>query len=218
MKHETSKSLYAYWDELRGNRSSALRTDIDPAHIKDHLPLLYTMKQTTAENYEFLLAGTGLFELFGRELTGQDMTRLFSGKEKESIQSLLFSVCEEQTASVVGFEGTTQDGREVNMEMLMLPISHRDDKVRIFGSLSIFDKPHWVGMVPVTSLAITSLRVIWPNNDAHFVDRAPNRRTNNVKASYLPLDKSRLQREIPIPAQTPMTRHGHLRVIEGGAK
>ncbi|MBP0650458.1 PAS domain-containing protein, partial [Mycobacterium tuberculosis] len=89
-----------------------------------------------ARNYRFRLAGTRVCALYGRELKGRDFSTLWTGKDRETIASLLGAITEEAAAVVVGFNGTTDFGRSVAVECLLLPVRQAGPGYqRVLGSV-----------------------------------------------------------------------------------
>ncbi len=73
------EELFAYWAGLRRNGSLPGRRDIDPAPIKRLLPGLCLIDVTQApRDYRVRLAGTGLYGVFGGEITGKGLAEIYN--------------------------------------------------------------------------------------------------------------------------------------------
>ena len=70
------EELFAYWASLRAAGRLPARRDIDPARFKRHLPTV-SLIDVAREPLDFhmRLAGTGLYGVYGREITGRSLWR-----------------------------------------------------------------------------------------------------------------------------------------------
>jgi hypothetical protein len=76
------EELFAYWTKLkRGDRLPG-RRDIDPEGFKRHLPTV-SLVNVIREPLDFRmrLAGTGLYGVYGREITGLGLTDIYPAME-----------------------------------------------------------------------------------------------------------------------------------------
>ncbi len=173
MRHPTSRVLFAYWDTLRGERASPERGEIEPGAIRHVLADTFILDTDGAAPI-VRLAGTRLCALFGRELRGEDFTRLWDGMGRADIERLLRGVMDETTGLVGGLVGTTEAGDEINLEMLLLPLRHHGKThARLLGAISPATIPVWLGARPVEHLRTLSLRMIAPRLQAAEQPLAP---------------------------------------------
>jgi hypothetical protein len=89
------EELFAYWASLR--RASALpgRRDIDPAGFKRHLPTVSLVDvRRDPLDFRMRLAGTGLYGLFGREITGLTLGEVYPETEAREWRERLIRVVE----------------------------------------------------------------------------------------------------------------------------
>ncbi|MGV7033381.1 PAS domain-containing protein [Methylobacterium symbioticum] len=207
MKHQTSRSLHAYWDRLRGARSAPERAEIEPGEIRhilaDSLILEIDMSRRSAQ---LRLAGTRVCALYGRELRGLPLGSLWQPGEPPSWTGaphaeswrVVEIVANDMVGVVMGLRGLTALGESVDLELLLLPLRHRGrTHARMLGTLSAHQLPSWIGLRPLVRLETTSLRVL--AGPALAVDDAPS------------LDR------LPPPANdTAPVRRGHLLVHLGG--
>ncbi|MEZ5841046.1 MAG: PAS domain-containing protein [Hyphomicrobiales bacterium] len=202
MKHASSRRLYDYWSLLRGHRSAPDRSEIDPAHIRDILPDTFILEVTDRAEYIYRLAGTRICSSYCRELKERSFLSLWRDADIESLRRMLDGVRSDGAVAVIGVRGRNERGQETSIEITLLPLSYGGKSHnRILGSHANLDAPYWLGIYPVVSHEITSLRLIWP-------DETP---------SHL---RQRSQEELDaIPALLPImpqARRGHLLVYEGG--
>ncbi len=194
MKYASTRDLYSYWDRLRGTRSAPERVDIDPAAIRRILGETFIVEVDAASTYPFRLAGTRLCALMGHELRGSSFLETWAGADAAEARRLLAAVVDDSAAVVVGVEARSNQGHEIELEMLLLPLRHRGKThSRILGSLTPAQSPYWIGVCPVTSLSICSIRVIFPSE--------------REEAETPPVQPS-----FPVGVR----RVGHLTVVDGG--
>ncbi len=81
MQKTSTKTLFDYWNSLRGARSAPERRDIDPAQIKSALASTFILELDGTREYSFRLAGSHVCSAYARELKG----RSFSGSGTAAI-------------------------------------------------------------------------------------------------------------------------------------
>jgi hypothetical protein len=71
------EELLAYWTSLKVGQSLPGRADLNPEQIKRHLPLV-SLIDVMAGGYRLRLAGTGLFSVYGGEITGRSLAEVYA--------------------------------------------------------------------------------------------------------------------------------------------
>jgi hypothetical protein len=167
VKHSSTRSLYAYWNERRGARAAPDRSEIEPGAIRAVLGDSFILgSETGAQAPTFRLAGTRVCSLFGRELKGEAFDTLWEANHAVAARDLLTIVANEIAGVVAGVTGTTPDGHHVDLELLLLPLRHRGtSQARQIGVLAPLSLPFWLGASPLTVLALKSHRHIGPALD-----------------------------------------------------
>lgn len=214
MKHATTRELYDYWQRLRGSRPAPDRTEIEPSDMRRILGDTFILEADQRLDHRFRLAGTRVCALYGRELKGKDFLSFWQGKDREAIATLLAAVSQDAAAAVFGFEGVSAHGRKLPCEVLVLPVRQKGEGwTRILGSMVPMDDPYWIGIHPIVSQTITSLRLIWPDERPSFL-----RRGDAVAplATTVPTVPIRPPRPIGVVPGLAERRVGHLVVLEGG--
>lgn len=161
MKHQSSRDLFAYWDERRGARVAPERSDIDPAAIRHVLGDTFVLEGDGLNRYRFRLAGTRLCALFARELKGEDFVALWRDSDRDDIRDLLAAVINEKNGVVASASCTPQDDRQLTLplELLLLPFAgHSRGDARILGALAPMALPYWLGAKPIGTLALGVFR------------------------------------------------------------
>ncbi len=74
------EELYAYWSSLRAGRALPIRRCLDPADMKRLLPTVSLTEVIAGEprDYRIRLAGTALYNVYGREITGRSLTEVYN--------------------------------------------------------------------------------------------------------------------------------------------
>ena len=88
-------------------------------------------------------------------------TRNGAKSSREHIEDLLAAVIDEKIGAVAGIIGRTESGDEVELELLLLPLTHAGQtRVRALGVLAPLSPPYWLGEQPVVELELKTLRHI----------------------------------------------------------
>src|SRR5674476_415562 len=153
MKHPSTRALFAYWNEKRGNRPAPERSDIDPAAIRYALGDTFMLAADFVDQLRFRLAGTRVCALFCREIKGEAFAELWSEDSRDKIEALLAIVGDETLGAVAGVTACTADGAEADLEILLLPLAHVGHaRIRALGVLAPVVPPYWLGEKPVVEL------------------------------------------------------------------
>jgi hypothetical protein len=159
MKHASSALVLDYWNDRRRHRPAPERGDIDPAEIRQALGDTFMLAADFVDELRFRLAGTRVCALFGREIKGEAFPAIFSEDSRRQIDELIAVVTNEAVGAVAGLLGTTADGAETEVEMLILPLAHAGHaRIRALGVLAPLSPPYWLGEKPVVELALRTLR------------------------------------------------------------
>jgi hypothetical protein len=192
MKHASTRALFEYWNQRRGRRRAPARADIDPADIRHILGDTFMLSADFAEEIRFRLAGTRICALFSREIKGEAFDSLWGANSSPNAKELLACILDENVGMVAGVVGHTDEGAQVELELLLLPLAFdRRTRVRVLGALTPLIPPYWLGEQPVIGLELRTLR--------------------HVGGKYFRLGAPDFGR----PNEEPQTKHGFL-VYSGG--
>jgi hypothetical protein len=159
MKHATTREVFAYWDNCRGDRPAPERSDIEPGAIRGVLSDTFILSFDQKAGHPFRLAGTRLCTVMGCELKGEPFVDLWTEDSARLIADLLNAIAEETTGLVASVVGTTEDGKTLELELLLLPLGHRGKMpARLLGALSPLRPPYWAGVKPVLELTLSHYR------------------------------------------------------------
>jgi hypothetical protein len=167
MKHASTRALYSYWNERRGNRPAPARADIDPAAIRHALGDTFMLAADFVDELRFRLAGTRVCALFCHEIKGETFSALWGETSHKGMENLLALVTHETRGAVAGVTGRAADGAEVDLEILLLPLAHIGHaRIRALGVLAPVFPPYWLGEKPVVELELGTMRHIGPEMES----------------------------------------------------
>lgn len=191
MKNAATRDLYGYWDHLRGQRPAPERVDIDPAAIRRVLGDTFIVEIEKSHSFPFRLAGTRMCALLGQELRGVSLLERWA--DRAALEDLVMTVSSDMTARVLTVTGSTLQGHELDLELLLLPLHHRGKaNARILGSLTPSETPYWIGLHPIARFDIMSVE--------------------KIRQEETPPQRPARPSALPAGAR----RFGHLTVVEGG--
>ncbi|ALV28439.1 PAS domain-containing protein [Pannonibacter sp. Q-1] len=212
MKHGVNRTLYQYWDELRGTRTAPNRSEIDPGRIRGLLGDTFILEAVDQDTYRYRLAGTRLCSTHCRELKGRNFLRGWGNEDREALASVMAAITEDAAAAVIGVDGHTERNQVLKMEMLLLPLHMPGEgRSRILGASASFERPYWLGLHPILNQSISSLRLIWPDERPSFLTGTPAPRRTAV-----PQIINGGQAHLAAPSMEGTRRVGHLTVYDGG--
>ncbi|HZQ14815.1 MAG TPA: PAS domain-containing protein [Pseudolabrys sp.] len=172
MKHPSTRAVFEYWNKRRGTRPAPERGDIEPSEIRLALGDTFMLAADFVDQLRFRLAGTRVCALFCREIKGEVFSEAFSATSRKPAEELMTIVNEEQVGIVAGIAAHTDEGRDAELEMLLLPLAHSGHaRIRALGVLAPTVPPYWLGAQAVTSLDLVTLRHIGPEVKGRGVPR-----------------------------------------------
>lgn len=178
MKEPTSQQLYAYWNDVRGDRLAPRRFEIEPSRIAAILPDTFILERVDSATFRFRLAGTRICEAFVAEFRGLNILDLLEPIDRATLRHDLATVAGEGGVGLFALEGVSESGKPLMFEMLIVPLIHTNDTVdRLLGSLTPLASPAWLGHEPVTIKRLVSHEIIWPEGRPHAVADAMKRQS-----------------------------------------
>lgn len=219
MQKTSTKTLYNYWNGLRGARSAPDRRDIDPTRIKGALANTFILELNAENEFAFRLAGSHLCTAYCRELKGRSFTRLWHARDRDAMETLVRAVTEDHAVALITFQGTTPIHTKTTFETILLPVRHNGStQSRLLGAMTAIDSPYWLGVQPIMEQRITGLRLIWP-------DEATAEETAREIATSIAQDVAFADGTLTTPIPMAATvfgraarRYAHLAVIDGGRR
>lgn len=164
LKHKTSETLFEYWNDVRGSRTTPPRRfEINPGRIAAILPSTFILERDDADTYRFRLAGTRVCEIFGAELRGTNFLTGWTPADRSALVRHLAALSKQGAVEIIHMEAAPVARASTPFEMLLLPLRHTSDAIdRILGAFSPLDPPHWLGELPLTSKRIIAQELTWP--------------------------------------------------------
>ena len=149
------EELFAYWASRRESGRLPARRAIHPDHIKRHLPTISLIDvvfdpETGRRCYRQRLAGTGLYGVYGREITGQTLDQVYNSQAAQYWNAELDKVVEQKRPGV-GFHNLSWRGAgHLSILWLRMPLaSNGTDVDMILG---------YDALVGVQSSALSGIR------------------------------------------------------------
>lgn len=215
MQKTSTRTLYDYWNSIRGARSAPDRKDIDPTRIRDALAYTFILELDESDKFSFRLAGSHLCTSYCRELKGRSFSTLWHERDSDAMETLIRAVTEDHAVALVTFQGTTALHTKVSFETILMPLRHNGSThTRLLGAMTALDEPYWLGVQPVIEQRITGLRLLWPD-DMGTEDSVREVATNVVND----VSFGGVAAPLAIPAVVygrTARRYAHLAVIDGG--
>jgi hypothetical protein len=118
------EELFAYWAGLRQRGALPRRCDLDPGRIKRLLPTV-SLTQVVREprDYRLRLAGTGLYGVYGGEITGKKLTDVYNSAAADYWREELDRVVEERRPRVGHHSMAWRGASHVTLLWLRLPLA-----------------------------------------------------------------------------------------------
>jgi hypothetical protein len=146
MQQRTNQVLYAYWNDVRGERIAPRRFDVEPSQLGSVLSETFILECGAGQAPAFRLAGTKICDSFGREFRGLEFLDVFRPEDREAITQQLADV-QAQGAVLVLNASVALDVR----------------------AIVAIDAPGWLGSVRLPALEVTATQQVWPDGRPHAV-------------------------------------------------
>ena len=118
------EELFAYWASLRSSGRLPSRADIDPGRFKRHLPTI-SLIDVLQEPLDFRmrLAGTALYGVYGREITGRRLGDVYGGGAADYWRAELAQVVREGRPAVGAHNLAWRGASHLSLLWLRLPLA-----------------------------------------------------------------------------------------------
>lgn len=164
MKNDTSRTLFEYWNKLRGARRAPRRFEIEPARLASILPEAFILERLAFETYRYRLAGTKLCEQFGMELRGRDFLDAWDEEDRFTLKRRLSAMAEQAAVGLFEFEAISPAGQAALFELLIVPLVQKDIVIdRFLGAMSTKAAAPWLGLEHLDRLQLLRHELIWPD-------------------------------------------------------
>ncbi len=164
MQQRTNQVLYAYWNDVRGERIAPRRFDVEPSQLGSVLSETFILECSVGEPPTFRLAGTKICDTFGREFRGAGFLDMFRAADRERITMQLADVQAQGAVLVLEANATLDARRQVKFEILLLPLIHTGTSIsRLLGAVVAVEVPGWLGSERLPPLEVTAHQQVWPD-------------------------------------------------------
>ena len=170
--HPGNRSLFCYWETVRGEAAAPARARIDLKQIADILPGLVIMERSAQmQAYRCRLSGTGITELWGCDMTGRDLREPAGNFERELLARLfdgVFATAQPFSARLRLFP----TGEEpVMAELLGLPVIAQSGETQMLGAVLAMSQRRRQRNVGLRNIQIASTRTI-ATEHRHLAERS----------------------------------------------
>lgn len=119
------EELFGYWASLRRSGRLPGRSDIHPEDFKRLLPTVSLIDVLPGErrDYRLRLAGTGLYSVYGREITGRALGDVYGQRAASYWQAELDKVVEERRPGVGCHSLAWRGAAHMSLLWLRLPLA-----------------------------------------------------------------------------------------------
>jgi hypothetical protein len=118
------EELFSYWAGLRHRGYLPRRSDLDPGQIKRLLPTVSLTQVVGApRDYRLRLAGTGLYGVYGGEITGKKLTDVYNSAAADYWRRELDLVVEERKPRVGHHSMAWRGAAHMTLLWLRLPLA-----------------------------------------------------------------------------------------------
>lgn len=161
--HPVSRSLFSYWNGLRGARGAPSRSEIALRPLAPVLPWIGIVERDIARRqHRWRLAGTGIARLWGDGLAGQPIAGDWSDSHRRALTRALDGVGDRLQPFVARLKAVSAEGEAVGIEFFAAPLeANGGTSIQALCSVVPFRQPHWLGRVAIVEVEVTSLTAIW---------------------------------------------------------
>lgn len=173
MRTASNSTLFAYWNEVRGNRIAPKRFEIEPSQIAEVLPETFILEFVEPSQFFYRLAGTRIGEQFKQELRGTNFVDSWQESDRFGLQRHLMSARKLGVVVQVLMEGCASNGQRAEFEVLILPLQHNGEEInRFLGAFVAINPPAWLGETDIDEFRVLETELTYPADD--FIGLAPH--------------------------------------------
>jgi len=124
------EEIFAYWASKREGAKLPARSSIHPSHFKRHLPTVSLIDvRSNPRDYSLRLAGTGLYSVYGREITGRTLNEVYNAAAADYWRAELDKIVEQKRPGVGVHNFAWRGAGHVSILWLRLPLSSNGEDV-----------------------------------------------------------------------------------------
>jgi hypothetical protein len=122
IRHEETKAVFSLWNAVKRGAKVPARAAIEPRSFARHLSQVCLLEKA-GPDATIRLGGTDVCALFGKELRGVQFGALFTRGARLSVQAALARALTLSQPMLIEAVGETAGGRQIGVEILLLPLS-----------------------------------------------------------------------------------------------
>ena len=124
------EEIFAYWASKREGARLPARSSIHPSHFKRHLPTVSLIDvKSDPRDYSLRLAGTGLYSVYGREITGRTLAEVYNAAAADYWRAELDKIVEQRRPGVGVHNFAWRGAGHMSILWLRLPLSTNGEDV-----------------------------------------------------------------------------------------
>jgi hypothetical protein len=124
------EELFAYWSSLRVDAPVPPRRRLDPNDMKRLLPTVSLIEAPRgASDYRVRLAGTGLYNVYGREITGRSFSEIYNTAAADYWREELGRVVKDRRPGVGVHNLAWRGASHLSLIWIRLPLATRGSDV-----------------------------------------------------------------------------------------
>lgn len=136
MKHRNNHFAVGYWSRLCSGEALPEQADIDPKVLKRLLAVTFILESPSEGEVRYRLAGTALCRRYGSELRGRDYLEPWDSESRARLKTLLREAFAARLPLCITSLCASADCGTVEIETLLMPISHRGGPYHRFLGVS----------------------------------------------------------------------------------
>jgi hypothetical protein len=118
------EEIFSYWASKREGDRLPGRLSIHPAHFKRHLPTVSLIDvKSDPRDYSLRLAGTGLYSVYGREITGRSLSEVYNAAAADYWREELDKIVENRRPGVGVHNFAWRGAGHMSILWLRLPLA-----------------------------------------------------------------------------------------------
>ena len=123
------EELFAYWASLKGGGRLPSRRDLHPEGMKRLLPAVSLTDVLYEGDYRIRLAGTGLFGVYGREITGRRLGEVYNSAAADYWRDELGRIVRDRRPAVGVHNMAWRGASHLSLVWIRLPLSTKGAEV-----------------------------------------------------------------------------------------
>ncbi|MEM7546848.1 MAG: PAS domain-containing protein [Pseudomonadota bacterium] len=217
MKHPGTVALYEYWSALRAGRPAPYKAEITANGVGRSLAAnTFILENLGAGNLRFRLAGSMLYDIFGLEVRGMNITAMMVDADRARLRTMIEMALDGPSIAIMQGSVVSSDGDAHEIEMVFAPLKNDFDHMdRVLGAAHIFGSDHLAAAPRRCAIRSTRITEIepGPGPSAEATTALPGFAEEAAAFDHGGADRLTAIDGDGITTSAP--RRGHLRVIDG---